>query len=93
MKRGPRVTNLPLSEDFAAWRDHPVTKLVLKALRAAREQQKAQWDKASWEGGVVRAPELERLLLELRVRADAYQALEEMTVGDIAAWLGIEDAE
>lgn len=81
---------LQLNEDFARWRDDDVTKLVFKALGMAAVAQKDEWDRASWGGGVVRGPDLERLLIELRVRADSYAALEAMTVQDLMTWLGIE---
>lgn len=81
---------LPVSEDFARWRDDPMTRLVLRALDAAAQAQKTQWDAASWQGGLVRAEDLKDLLQELRVRADCYAALRDMTFEDIAAWLGIE---
>lgn len=68
-----------------------MTKTVLGALELAETAQKSQWDAASWGGGIVRGPELERLLLELRVRADAYRGLREMTLGDVCAWLGIDE--
>lgn len=81
---------MPLSEDFARWRDDPMTRTVFRALELAHAEQKAQWDAASWGGGVVRGEELERLLLELRVRADAYRALADLTFVDLTIWLGIE---
>jgi hypothetical protein len=80
-----------LREDFARWRDDPMTRMVMDALGKAEAEQKHQWDKASWEGAVSRAPELERMLLELRTRADAYRALQDMSLGDLQAWLGIEE--
>lgn len=79
-----------LREDFARWRDDPITRLVFKALDAAAEAQKTEWDNASWRGGVVRGDDLSRLLNELRVRADCYAALKELTLEDVAQWLGIE---
>lgn len=81
---------LPLSEDFARWREDPVTRLVFRALEKAEAEQKARWDAAAWGGGVVRAPNLEALLRELRVRADAYRAIRELTIDDLAAWLEID---
>jgi hypothetical protein len=67
-----------------------MTKLVFKALGMAARAQKDEWDAASWGGGVVRGPELERMLMELRVRADCYAALEALSVTDLMSWLGIE---
>lgn len=82
------MRHLPLNEDFARWRDDPITKLVFKALEAAAQAQKDQWDAASWHGGIVQAESLKTLLQELRVRADCYAALQEMTFEDIEQWLG-----
>lgn len=70
-----------------------MTRMVLKALSEAEIAQKQQWDAASWDGGMIRAEDLHATLRELRVRADAYAAIREMTFDDIATWLGIEDAE
>jgi hypothetical protein len=81
---------LPLREDFARWRDDPITQLVFGALDKAALEQKAMWDAASWGGGRVRADELKDMLQELRVRADCYAALSAMTIEDVATWLGIE---
>lgn len=84
---------MQLSEDFARWRDDPMTKLVLRALDAAAGAQKEAWDQASWGGGKVRADDLKDLLQELRVRADCYAALRDLTLDDVTAWLGIEDEQ
>lgn len=77
-------------EDFQRWRDDPMTRTVLGALQLAEIEQKKQWDKASWGGAVVRGPDMERLLIELRTRADAYAALREMTFEDLALWLELD---
>lgn len=82
---------MPLDEDFARWRDDPMTQMVLKALTAAADAQKQAWDAASWDGGRVRADELKDLLQELRVRSDCYRALSELTIDDIKQWLGLEE--
>lgn len=85
---------MSLREDFARWREDPMTRTVLGALELAEAEQKKQWEAASWGGGIARGDELERLLLELRVRADAYRALKDMSLEDLGAWLGIDvDAE
>ncbi len=81
---------MPLSEDFARWREDPITRLAFRALNAASDAQKQAWEDASWNGGRVRADDLKDLLQELRIRADCYRALGEMTVDDIMQWLGIE---
>jgi len=82
-----------LDEDFARWREDPVTRLVFKALIAAEGQQKAAWEAASWGGGMVRDEELGALLRELRVRADCYRALIDLDADDIRQWLGMTDEQ
>jgi hypothetical protein len=84
---------MSLREDFARWREDPMTKMVMGALKLAEKAQKTAWDEASWERGIARADELRGTLQELRVRADCYAALHEMSVEDVASWLGIEDVE
>lgn len=81
---------MSLRDDFARWRDDPVTKLVLKALRQAAAAQKAAWDAASWDGGRVRAEDLKDTLQELRVRADAYRSLEELDLETLTEWLELD---
>jgi hypothetical protein len=79
-----------LREDFARWREDPMTRTVLGALQLAEKAQKEAWDEASWSGGIVRGDDLERELLVLRTRADAYASLHEMTFEDICTWLEID---
>ncbi len=93
MRRSRRGLALQLSEDFARWRDDPMTRLVLDALEQAEQAQKAEWDAYSWGGGRVRSDELKETLQELRVRADCYRALREMTFADVAGWMGLTDDE
>lgn len=70
-----------------------MTRFVFSALEQAEKAQKAEWDNASWGGGKVRADDLRDTLTELRIRADCYAALREMTFADVAAWLGIKDEQ
>lgn len=84
---------MSLREDFTRWREDPMTKMVFGALKLASAAQKTAWEEASWGGAVARPDELARTLAELRVRADCYDALHEMTIEDVTKWLGIEDAE
>lgn len=70
-----------------------MTKTVLGALKLAETEQRKQWLEASWEGGIVRGPEMERLLIELRTRADAYRSLDEMTFEDMCLWLELDANE
>ena len=65
----------PSSEEFQAWRDHPLTRWVFLALERASEAQREDWLRRSWEAG-----EADPLaLVELRTRADAYRAPFETT--------------
>jgi hypothetical protein len=85
---------LSLREDHARWLEDPMTRTVLGALELAEKAQKAEWDEASWNGGMVRGDDLERHLLVLRTRADAYASLREMTIEDLGQWLELPlDAE
>lgn len=83
---------MALGEDFARWREDPITRLVFRALATVEQAQKDEWMAASWGGGRVRADDLKDTLQELRVRADAYAALREMTIEDVTTWLGIDEA-
>lgn len=84
---------MSLPDDFARWREDPMTQMVLGALRLAAKAQKSAWDEASWGGAVVRGEDLENTLRELRTRADAYRSLEEMTFEDVAGWLELKTDE
>lgn len=84
---------MSLLEDFARWREDPMTQTVLGALKLAEEEQRKQWESASWGGQVVRGEDMERLLLELRTRADAYAALGAMTFEDMCLWLELDTHE
>jgi hypothetical protein len=63
----------PSGEDFARWRDDRVTRWVFAALENVAAENKANWDRASWEMGQCNP----LLLAELRTRADAYRAIAE----------------
>jgi hypothetical protein len=80
------VRSAPSREEFAAWRDHPVTQFVFVALNAAAGEQRKAWDETSWEGGSAD----ENLLLELRVRADAYNSMQEADYEGFCEWAGVE---
>ena len=58
-------------DDFDRWREDAVTKFVFAAIRKGEEQQREKWMQSSWDAGIS-DPEL---LAELRIRADAYNAL------------------
>lgn len=80
------VNKAPDRETFATWQDHPVTAFVFAALRNAAAEQKAAWDDASWHAGEAD----QRLLTELRTRADAYDALGAADYEAFCEWAGVE---
>jgi hypothetical protein len=61
------------AEEFASWREDPVTQWVLSACAKAAEQNRETWIAASWDAGQVDP----LLRTELFTRADAYLALAE----------------
>lgn len=65
----------PSRDDFARWRDDPVTRWVMQAHRTLAEDQQREWMGISWGNGSAN----EAALRELRTRADAYLALPDGT--------------
>lgn len=84
------VTFAPARDEFAAWRDDPVTRFVFAALRAAQAEQKRAWDAYAWDGQGADGKELETSLLVLKTRADAYAALEEADYDALCEWAGLD---
>lgn len=80
------VNRAPAREEFAAWRDDPVTQFVFAALRAAQANQKAAWDEMSWVAGEAD----EMALCEYRTRADAYAGMEDADYDGFCEWAGVE---
>lgn len=68
-------------EEFAAWKENPVTQWVLKAYEQMAAEQHKAWNECSWEGGHCDS----FVLQELRVRADAYRSMAESNLEDLAA--------
>ncbi len=66
-------------DDFEAWRAHPVTEAVSKALVMLAERNKQKWIDASWDGG--NADPL--VLAELKARAQMAQDLSELTLEEL----------
>ena len=60
-------------DDFLTWRENPVTRWVFRAIELATDAQREDWIVRSWENGIADPA----VLIELRVRADAYRALYE----------------
>jgi hypothetical protein len=69
---GPRpvlvhVNSAPSRDEFAAWRDDPVTQFVMRALEHNADECRREWLRVSWEGGNAD----QRQLDGLRERSDA----------------------
>jgi hypothetical protein len=87
--RKPRlaaVRSAPSREEFAAWRDHPVTQFVFAAYRAQIETCEQSWLAQSWEGGTAD----QKTLDDLKARADTYAALEESDYEAFCDACGVE---
>ena len=66
----PRLVNLPLApsrDEFAAWRDDPVTRFVMAALERNADECRDEWLRKSWNTGEAD----QAVLIGLRERADA----------------------
>jgi hypothetical protein len=66
-------------DDFEAWRAHPITEAVSKALVLLAERNKQKWIDASWGGGI--ADPL--VLADLKARAEMAQDLSELTFEEL----------
>ena len=76
----------PSRDEFAAWRDHPVTRFVMAGVSVAAEAQRNTWMEASWSHGALSEITRERLM----TRADAYLGFTTLTVEDAYALNGLE---
>ena len=76
-------------DDFEAWRAHPVTQWVFRAVESGAAAQEAAW--ASCLSGALRpGTDLGMLRNELATRADAYRALAQTSYED---WCNILSEE
>lgn len=80
------VRQAPTKEDFDAWRDNPVTQFVFAAHRQIAKECREAWDVEGWEKGNAN----QKLLDELRVRADTYNALPDTPYDGYCDTLGLE---
>jgi hypothetical protein len=82
------VNQAPSREEFAAWRDDPVTRFVMGALNRNAEECREEWLRLSWESGTAD----QRKLDGLRERSDALLGF----TADYEAFcetLGLEEVE
>lgn len=66
-------------EDFEAWRAHPVTEAVSKALVILAERNKQKWIDVSWDGN--QADPL--VLADLKARHEVALDLSELTLEEL----------
>lgn len=79
----------PSREDFARWREDPVTRWVLQAHAEMAEQCRLQWLGISWDNGQANPGALS----ELRTRADTYLAITQTPYDGYCEALGEEPCE
>lgn len=79
----------PSRDDFARWRDDPVTRWVMAAHKAAADQNKTAWANAAWTTGNASPG----ALMEARTRADTFMAIVDAEYIDFCAMLGEEPRE
>lgn len=76
-------------EEFEAWRDHPVTEDVFRALKQLGEEAKSVWLQASWGKGQCDPV----LLADLRARAEVVNDLRELSFEELEAVLNDDEPE
>ena len=76
----------PSAEEFAEWRQHPVTEWVLALMQAHAGSIKDKWAGEAWE-----SPTLDEWALrEARVMADCYRAIPDTAY---ESWKALDDTE
>lgn len=73
-------------EDFDAWRREPVTQVIFAALAKARDREKAEWIRQSWDAGHCDP----LVLAELRAKAEAF---EDLLSNSYEIWMEWSEAE
>lgn len=83
-------------EDWEAWRDHPITQLVMNGFERAGEQAKAAWQEAAWNVKYLTPEGREAQLIELaRVKSqiETYDEIRGASLADVLAANGLEQAQ
>lgn len=83
-------------EDWEAWREHPITQLVMSGFEHAAERAKAQWQADAWSNEYLGAEGRERQLIALnrvKARCDAYGEIQGISLQDVLAANGLEQAQ
>lgn len=76
-------------DEFDLWRVNPVTQWVFRGLRRASAQEETEWQRVSWANGVAN----QRVLDQLRDRANTLLELEENTFENWLEWNGEADEQ
>lgn len=69
-------------EDFEIWRGNPVTEFVLACVKQIGEGAKAEWLKASWDGGALDPA----FLAGLKAKEQIAKDMAELSYEDIKQW-------
>jgi len=83
-------------DDFAAWMETPMTRLVIAGLEAMATEQQTNWQAGAWSAEYLNAEDRERQLIALnraKVRADTYREMANITLADVLAANGLETAQ
>jgi hypothetical protein len=80
-------------EDFEAWRENPITQLVMAGFSAMAERAKAKWQSDAWSNEYLDADGRERQLLMLnraKSQAASYEEITRITLADVLAANGLD---
>lgn len=88
----PKITE----DDWTAWKEHPITQLVMQALEATSIRAERQWKIDAWSNEYLSAEGRERQIIALnrvKARIDGYAAIRDMTLADLLSVMDLEPAE
>lgn len=80
----------PSQEDWDAWKEHPITRLVMQAMERIATEAEAQWKRDAWSNEYLTADGRERQLLTLnrvKAHADGLRVVAETKLEDVIAVL------
>lgn len=83
-------------EDFEAWAEQPMTRLVIAGLEAMAVQQQTNWQAGAWSAEYLTPEGREQQLIALnraKVRAETYREMANITLADVLAANGLEPAQ
>lgn len=83
----------PLEEDFARWREDPMTRRFLAAIAAWEDRVIFDWQLSSLNGTFGRPEKLFEALQETQAQVRCLSRVRHMEWPDVAKWLELDDAE